>query len=144
MVTRRIALLLCCLFLGTGCVARVVPGPAYVEAEYVPADIELYPHTYYEGRVVYLVNDRWYYRHGPGWVYYRSEPRPLYSQRQYYYRQYGRSPYVYRERPYVQQAPPARRYYDRRGAPTRRGPPPGLRESQPAYPRQAPPAYPGR
>jgi hypothetical protein len=86
----------------TGCYASV--EPAYAEADYVPADIETYPHTYYEGRDVYFVNDRYYYR-GPHdhWVYYRTAPAPLVERRA----TYGRT------RPYVQQAPEVReRRYD--------------------------------
>lgn len=138
MLTPRIALFLCLASLSTGCVARVTPAPAYVEATYVPDDIEYYPHTVYDGRVVYLVDDRWYYREGPRWVYFRDEPAPLYRQRAYAYRQY---PYYYRQRPYVQQAPRANRYYYprqappyRQGPPPRREPPPGLREAPPAIP----------
>jgi hypothetical protein len=41
------------------------------------ADIELYPNTVYEGRTVYLYNDRWYYREGSAWRYYEREPPPL-------------------------------------------------------------------
>lgn len=66
-----------------GCYAT---AGAYTEAEYVdvevvPAHVDLYPHYYYEGRTVYLVDGRWYYRRGPRWVYYREEPRALYRHR---------------------------------------------------------------
>jgi hypothetical protein len=96
----------------SGCVAHVRSEPAYAEAVYVPPDIETYPHTNYDGRVVYLVNDRWYYREGPRWVYYRSEPRPLYTHRR---RVYVHHEYVNHDRvnggyyaaPPVNRAPPA-------------------------------------
>ena len=52
-----------------GCYAEARTQPAYVEAAYVPPHIEAYPSYYYEGRTVYLVNDHWYYRSGPRWVY---------------------------------------------------------------------------
>jgi len=76
-----------------GCVASLQAEPVYVEASDVPVNVEVYPHTYYEGRTVYLVNDHWYYRDGTRWQYYREEPAPL-----------------NRHRTYIQQAPPARRY----------------------------------
>jgi len=78
----------------TGCVASLQAEPAYVEVSNVPANIEIYPHEYYEGRTVYLVNDNWYYRDGARWVYYRQEPAPLNQRRMY-----------------IQQAPPASRRY---------------------------------
>jgi hypothetical protein len=62
----------------------------YVEADYVPPRVEVYPSYVYGGRTVYLVDGRWYYRRGPNWVYYRREPVEL-----------------YRRRVYVQQAPRA-------------------------------------
>jgi hypothetical protein len=51
--------------------------PLYVEVDTAPSHYETYPHTTYEGRPVYYVDGRWYYRHGPRWGYYREEPRPL-------------------------------------------------------------------
>jgi hypothetical protein len=77
-----------------GCIATLQPEPEYVEASTVPANIEIYPHTFYEGRTVYFVNDNWYYRDGPRWAYYRQEPAPLYQ-----------------HRTYIQHAPPASRRY---------------------------------
>jgi hypothetical protein len=65
----------------SGCYATATTDPLYVEADYVPPNIDVYPHTTYEGRVVYLVNDHWYTREGGHWVYYRSEPKTLYRQR---------------------------------------------------------------
>ena len=55
----------------------------YVEADYVPPRVEVYPRYVYEGRTVYLIDGRWYYRRGPHWVYYRREPHALYRQRVY-------------------------------------------------------------
>jgi hypothetical protein len=113
----------------TACVATV--EPEYAVATDVPPDITVYPHTVYEGRVVYLVNDHWYYR-GPDrhWVYYRQVPPPLYERRTT----------LVRERPYVQAAPPARHVvvaplrrhdqYDRRDR--RRIVAPGVRSPVPA------------
>lgn len=99
----------------TGCYASV--EPAYAEADYVPADIETYPHTYYEGHDVYFVNDHYYYM-GPQhhWVYYRTAPAPLVERRATYVR----------TRPYVQQAPVVRErhYEERRIAPRVREPEP--------------------
>jgi hypothetical protein len=81
------------LLLGAGCSAHATPGPAYAEATYVPSHIYLYPHRVYDDRIVYFVNDRWYYRDGRHWMYYRTEPQALRS-----------------VRPYEQPAAPARRY----------------------------------
>jgi hypothetical protein len=107
------------LFAVPGCYASV--QPAFVRASYVPADIELYPHTYYQGRNVYFVNDRYYFR-GPEsrWVYYRTPPPALVERRR---------SYVRRMRPYVQRAPaaPQRRYEERRVPPQVRSPEPATR-----------------
>jgi len=87
------ALVLVGIALGSaGCYATAgAYGDAeYVEADYVPPRIDVYPSYEYGGRTVYLVNDRWYYRRGPRWVYYREEP-----------------PELHRRRAYVQQAPRA-------------------------------------
>jgi hypothetical protein len=111
----------------TGCVATLGTDAEYAEADDVPPDITVYPHTYYEGRDVYLVNDRYYYR-GPDqhWVYYRHAPAPLVERR---------SSFV-RERPYVQQAPVVRRAPVVRHAPARRHEEqrvrPGVRSPEPA------------
>ena len=80
--------------LGAGCVARVEEPVAYAEADYVPPTVTTYPSTVYEGRTVYYYGDRWYYRDGSRWAYYRREP-----------------PVLYRQRTYVQAAPPAPRVY---------------------------------
>jgi hypothetical protein len=88
-----------------GCYARAHTG-AVVTAEYVPPRVETYPSYQYEGRVVYLVGDRWYYRDGPHWVYYAHEPDVLVRRRVYV-----------REQGVVHRAPPARPH---RHAPARR------------------------
>jgi hypothetical protein len=81
----------------------VVATDDVVTIETVPPDVTVYPHTEYQGRTVYYVNGRWAYPHGRRWYAYRTEP-----------------PGLARQRPYVQQAPPA--------------------YAPPAY-NQAPPAY---
>jgi hypothetical protein len=97
----------------TGCYARARVEPAYVETTYVPARVDVYPNYYYEGRTVYLIDNRWYYRRPNGvWVYYRNEP-----------------PVLYRQRISVRRAPPAQ------ASPGMR---PAYRETEP---RRAPPAY---
>jgi len=68
-----------------GCYAT---AGAYTQADYVEADVEpvrveAHPRYAYEGRTVYLVDGRWYYRRGPHWVYYRSEPAELHRRRVY-------------------------------------------------------------
>lgn len=94
-----------------GCVATLQAEPAYVEASPVPANIEIYPHTFYEGRTVYFVNDNWYYRDGPRWAYYRQEPAPLYQRRTYIQRAppaaglYSPAPAVQTERRSVARSP---------------------------------------
>jgi hypothetical protein len=65
------------LALGSGCYAEAGAQPAYVEASAPPAELEVAPQTYYEGRTVYYVRDRWYAHDRGRWVYYRSEPQPL-------------------------------------------------------------------
>lgn len=55
----------------------VASAQFYVEVHTAPPHIEEYPSTYYEGRPVYYYDNHWYYRRGPGWAYYRDEPRPL-------------------------------------------------------------------
>lgn len=94
-----------CLAL-SGCVATI-SEPAYAQVEFVPADIHTYPSTVYEGRVVYLVDGRWYYQRGSHWVYFYREPGPLRRYRVDHYRAPRAYPRPTRER-YV--APPARRY----------------------------------
>lgn len=53
----------------------------YVVAESEPVYVDSYPHTYYEGHTVYLIDDRWYRRHRGRWVYYQDEPEPLHRYR---------------------------------------------------------------
>jgi hypothetical protein len=49
-------------------------GPAdYPPAAYVATASPVY----YEGHPAYWYGNRWYYRNGGGWGYYRSEPRYL-------------------------------------------------------------------
>lgn len=80
--TRSFGLWLAVAALGvTGCYAHARAEPVFVEADYTPVHLDIYPHTVYEGRVVYLVNDHWYTRDRGRWVYYRVEPTPLYRQR---------------------------------------------------------------
>jgi hypothetical protein len=110
-----------------GCYARAGVEPAYVETTYVPAHVERYPSYYYDGRTVYLIDGRWYYRQPGGrWVYYRREP-----------------PVLYRQRITVRQAPPARPAPHYRQAPPRQAPPAyyrddGRRYAPPAAPRKDP------
>ena len=78
------------LLFSVGCAVHTAPPP-YVEAEYAPPNVGAYPSVVYEGHPNYYVGGRWYYRHRGKWVYYRNEPSML-----------------YRQRTYVQQAPPAR------------------------------------
>ena len=81
----------------SGCGAAFYPDAVYVDA--VPAHIETYPYTYYDGRLVYFVDGRWYYRSGPSWYYYRSEPLHLYEYRGSIHR--ARPAYYRREPVYV-------------------------------------------
>jgi hypothetical protein len=53
-----------------------------------PPEIETYPYVVYEGQPVYHVHDRWYYRHGREWVYYREPPERLRHVRQHELRRY--------------------------------------------------------
>ena len=76
----------------------------YVEVETVPPRIEVYPSYVYRGRTTYYVDGRWYYRHGPRWVYYREEPPELYRHRHYVERA-PRAPQRAPHRPH--RAPPA-------------------------------------
>lgn len=96
-----------------GCTSR-----AHVVAE-VPVAVETYPSTYYDGRVVYWVGDRWYFRRGDVWLYYHHEPVYLRDHRYGWRGDYRPPPPYYRSRPryyrphhhqpYRQAAPPARR-----------------------------------
>ena len=77
--------LLAILFGPLGCYATAgaYTDVDYVDAEYVPPRIDVYPSYEYSGRTVYLVDGRWYYRRGPRWVYYRREPVELHRRRVY-------------------------------------------------------------
>jgi hypothetical protein len=90
-----------------GCYAEATTG-AVVRAEYAPANVTIYPREYYEGRYVYLVGDRWYYRDGPHWVYYVREPQPLVERRVVLRRVHV---HPVRESTVVHEAPPVRRHY---------------------------------
>jgi hypothetical protein len=105
-----------------GCYAYAEPG--YVEADYVPPDITVYPSAFYEGQTVYLVDGRWYFRNHDQWVIMRDEPHVLYNERVriqaqpgYGYRQ--NAPRAYPAGRY--NAPPAPRY---NAPPAYRAPPP--------------------
>ena len=82
----------------TGCYAYAEPEPvtATYEVTSAPPDVEIEsaPYVVYEGHPTYWYGGRWYYRDRDDrrWRYYREEP-----------------PTLQRQRPYVQQAPPARR-----------------------------------
>lgn len=110
----------------------------YVRAE-VPAGIEAYPSTYYDGHVVYWVGDRWYAHRNGVWVYYRSEPPHLYRYRARWHGPYYRPPARYYQRPHPHHyrphrhaAPPARRA----APPARRAAPPARRAAPPARDRR--------
>jgi hypothetical protein len=76
-----------------GCALHAHPEPVgYVEVTSAPAGIETYPSTYYDGRPVYLYQDRWYYRDGRRWGYYRQEPPVLYEHRMRVRGRPGRGP----------------------------------------------------
>lgn len=119
-----------------GCYASASTRPAYAEAYYEPPRVYAQPHTTYDGRVVYLVDDRWYFHDRGSWFYYTAEPEPLYRQRAVIRDRplviRERRPLV-RERRVIQQAPPA---YER-GREQRRRP---RYENAPAIPQTAPPA----
>ncbi len=69
----------------TGCAAEVTAEPAYYPP---PAYVAGISPVYYGGRPAYYYNDRWYFRTGGGWGYYRNEPQYLYQQRTVYGRGY--------------------------------------------------------
>ena len=64
-----------------GCYAEAQTEPAYVDATVAPVDVDVAPSYVYEGRTVYYVQNHWYARDRGRWVYYRSEPEPLYRHR---------------------------------------------------------------
>lgn len=109
----------CCFLVGAlalvGCGAETVGYTEVSYAPYVPYDYG-YPYTFYEGRTVYLVGNRWMYPDNGAWYYYRSPPAGLYRAPLYHYPagrtyapSYGPTYGPSRTRPYVQQAPPATR-----------------------------------
>lgn len=106
----RWLLALCALAASTGCYAEASTGVA--TTAYVPAHVGVYPQEYYDGHVVYLIGDHWYYNDGARWVYYRREPDVLVRRRTVI----RQAPPVVRERSVVRAAPPAR-YYQARPAP---------------------------
>lgn len=99
----------------SGCTVRgrarayVEPPVSTVEVTSAPVvEYRLYPHTVYEGRVVYLIDNRWGYPQGDRWIVYRTEPPPL-----------------ARYRTTIESAPPAPRTYV-----------PATPEAAPARPRE--------
>jgi hypothetical protein len=124
-----------------GCYASASTRPVYAEAYHEPPRVYARPHTTYDGRVVYLVDDRWYFHDGGSWFYYTAEPEPLYRERIVIRerplvireRAVIRERPVIRERRVIQQAPPA---YERRREHRRRH----RYENAPAFPQTAPPA----
>jgi hypothetical protein len=74
----RSALLCAAAATTSGCWVRAYPARYGVYEEYPPADYVVTTEpVYFEGRPAYWYHDRWYYRNGPRWEYYRSEPRNL-------------------------------------------------------------------
>ena len=69
------------LVVGSGCHAYVEPDVGYATVTSAPVDIETYPSVSYEGRPVYFYGDRWWYRDGRRWTYYRDEPVQLHRER---------------------------------------------------------------
>lgn len=100
-------------------IALILPGcavharPATVEVTGAPVVVDTYPAEYYDGHRVYYYGDRWYYRDGAAWRYYRQEPPELYRRRPYVqsappaYRAPGYAPPAYRNHPRGPVAPPA-------------------------------------
>jgi hypothetical protein len=70
----------------SGCYVHSRSEPAYVETTGAVVEYDAYPHTYYEGRTVYYVGNRWGWRERGGWRYYDSEPAPLRRHRETYVR----------------------------------------------------------
>jgi hypothetical protein len=129
---RRSVVLIVWLLALSGCYGT---SSAFVEAEYVPAHVHTYPHAHYDGRVVYLIGDRWYVRDRGVWFYFRTEPSYLYRYRLRWYpghRHWPESPYHHH---YRRTVPPARH-----AAPPARHAAPPARQSAPPVRRSAPPA----
>jgi len=64
-----------------------------VRAEVVPPDIWAYPHVYFGGTYVYLVDGLWYYPTPSGWMIFRREPVELSRERTRMGQRRYRSPY---------------------------------------------------
>ena len=62
----------------TGCAAEVVAESPYYPP---PGFLATANPVYYEGRPAFYYNQRWYFRSGGGWGYYRNEPGYLYNRR---------------------------------------------------------------
>jgi hypothetical protein len=132
MRAHRAAVLLVSMLGLSGCYGS---SSGFVEAEYVPARVETYPHAHYQGRVVYLIGDRWYVRNGGVWFYYPTEPSYLYRYRLRWYPGHQHGLYGPYHHHYRRSVPPARH-----AAPPARRIAPPARESAPPARRAAPPA----
>ncbi len=94
-------------------VALVVAGCATTGAEpwavaaSVPSDAVTYPQTRHDGREVFLIDNRWYFRSGSVWFYYRQEPVDLYEERLAIYRE---KPYAKPDELLYQRPPPGPEY----------------------------------
>src|SRR5580700_6886196 len=69
----------------TGCYGEAEaypPGDPYYGAP-PAAFVATTAPVYYDGRPAYWYGNRWYYRQGAAWGYYRSEPRYLAGRRGY-------------------------------------------------------------
>lgn len=73
-----------------GCDMRIEAEPPRVvhghDARVVtpPSTIVSQPRLFYKGAYAYLWDDRWFYPTPEGWVYFRTEPAPLYEYRTRY------------------------------------------------------------
>jgi hypothetical protein len=123
--------------------ASCVPAYGYVSVDYVPDDYAVYPHTYYAGEPVYLIDGRWYARQHSHWVYFRSEPPELFHYRQRVGPAARAYPRPYRYETQRRSAPPARISAPpaRRSAPPARVSAPPARRGAPPARRRAPPAH---
>jgi len=78
--------------LGTaGCEATFTPGPVSAalgaSSTWVvqpPHNLSSYPHVWYDGRWIYLVDGAWYAPSTEGWIILRDEPTELGRYRRYY------------------------------------------------------------
>ena len=106
MLSNVIAALTIAAALGAaGCEATFTPanpvvglyaeGRLLAPAEVVPSDIWAYPHVYFGGSYVYLVDGLWYTPTSRGWMIYRREPDELSRER---VRIYAARPYEYNPR----------------------------------------------